>query len=41
MYGDNDHHKVESMFKAFAHALSHAAQLNDGGILSTKGMLGA
>lgn len=41
MYGDNDHHKVESMFKAFAHALSNAAQLNDGGILSTKGMLGA
>ena len=41
MYGDNDHHKIESMFKAFARALSCAAQLNDGGVLSTKGTLDA
>jgi len=30
MYGDNDHHKVESMFKAFARALCMAARINDG-----------
>lgn len=39
MYGDNDHHKAESIFKAFARALSMAAATNDGEILSTKGTL--
>ncbi len=39
LYGDNDHHKVESIFKAFARALSDALELRDGEILSTKGKL--
>lgn len=38
--GKNDHHKIESIFKAFAHALQIAAQPNNGAILlSTKGVL--
>lgn len=39
-YGENDHHKAESIFKAFARALSDASCLRDGNILSTKGTLG-
>lgn len=39
LYGDNDHHKVESIFKAFARALSDACELRVGDILSTKGKL--
>ncbi len=39
-YGENDHHKAESIFKAFARALSDASALRDGDILSTKGTLG-
>lgn len=39
LYGDNDHHKVESIFKAFARALSDACELRCGDILSTKGKL--
>jgi imidazoleglycerol-phosphate dehydratase len=39
-YGDNDHHKAEACFKAFAHALKQAVKLNDNDeILSTKGCL--
>ena len=39
-YGTNDHHKVEALFKAFAHALKAAAARNaDGSVLSTKGVL--
>ncbi len=39
-YGLNDHHKIEAMFKAFAHALKQAvAYSNNGEILSTKGVL--
>ncbi len=39
-YGSNDHHKIEAMFKAFAHALKQAMSYNDSGeILSTKGVL--
>ncbi|MBQ9161875.1 MAG: imidazoleglycerol-phosphate dehydratase HisB [Clostridia bacterium] len=41
IYGDNDHHKIESMFKAFARALCMAARINDGDVLSTKGTLDA
>ncbi len=41
LYGDNDHHKAESMFKAFARALCMAVRLNDGEVLSTKGTLDA
>lgn len=38
-YGKNDHHIIESLFKAAAHALKEAAALNGGEILSTKGVL--
>ncbi|MBQ5335476.1 MAG: imidazoleglycerol-phosphate dehydratase HisB [Oscillospiraceae bacterium] len=40
MYGSNDHHKCEALFKAFAHALKAAVQETDGTVLSTKGALG-
>lgn len=40
LYGENDHHKAESIFKAFARALSDASALRNGNILSTKGTLG-
>ncbi len=40
LYGVNDHHKCEALFKAFAHALKMAVRKNeDGTILSTKGAL--
>ncbi len=40
MYGVNDHHKAEAMFKAFAHALKTAiTKTIDGQVLSTKGVL--
>ena len=39
LYGINDHHKAEALFKAFAKALSPALQQRTGGILSTKGTL--
>lgn len=38
-YGKNDHHKIEAMFKAFAHALKAAKSVSGGEILSTKGVL--
>lgn len=38
-YGENDHHKIEALFKAAAHALKEAVTPNDGKILSSKGML--
>ncbi len=40
--GENDHHKIESMFKAFAKTLNEAARIderNAGGIPSTKGVI--
>lgn len=38
LYGKNDHHKIEAIFKAFAHALKTAiTEINT--ILSTKGIL--
>ncbi|MEM7299336.1 MAG: imidazoleglycerol-phosphate dehydratase HisB, partial [Bacteroidota bacterium] len=38
--GDNDHHKVESIFKAFARAIKMAVRKDDSGVLpSTKGVL--
>lgn len=38
--GDNDHHKVESIFKAFARALKMAVKKDESGVLpSTKGVL--
>ena len=39
LYGENDHHKAESLFKAFARALCEASAQRDGEILSTKGKL--
>lgn len=41
MYGDNLHHRVESVFKAFARALKDAASKDEAvtGPLSTKGLL--
>ena len=40
LYGSNDHHKCEALFKAFAHALKAAVRENaDGTVLSTKGAL--
>ena len=41
LYGENDHHKIEAMFKAFAKALDMATQCDDRirGVLSTKGTI--
>ncbi len=40
VYGTNDHHKCEAIFKACAHALKKAIRLNETGeTLSTKGSL--
>ncbi len=39
LYGANDHHKCEAVFKAVAHALSIAVRCKDGAVLSTKGIL--
>lgn len=40
VYGTNDHHKCEAVFKAVAHALKMAvAYASDGKTLSTKGVL--
>lgn len=39
--GDNDHHKIEAIFKAFAKALDEAVSIDERnkGVLSTKGTL--
>lgn len=41
LYGENDHHKLEAMFKAFAKALDSATRQDPRitGVLSTKGSL--
>ena len=40
LYGSNDHHKSEAVYKAVAHALKKAVAKNaDGTVLSTKGVL--
>lgn len=40
VYGTNDHHKCEALFKAMAHALKQAIKLTKTGVtLSTKGVL--
>lgn len=39
LYGENDHHKIEAIFKAFAHALRDAVTETDKGVLSSKGVL--
>ena len=38
-YGNNDHHKLEALFKALGHALQAAVRPRDGAVLSTKGVL--
>jgi len=38
-YGENDHHKAEAMFKAFAHALRAAVSRDGADLLTTKGAL--
>ena len=40
-YGENGHHVIEAVFKAFARALSQAVRINPdlSGVLSTKGVL--
>ncbi|MBP2046020.1 imidazoleglycerol-phosphate dehydratase [Methanobacterium aggregans] len=37
--GENDHHKIEALFKAFARALSDASHVEHDTIPSTKGVL--
>ncbi len=39
IYGKNDHHKAEAIFKAFAHALKSAVKIEGDEILSSKGSL--
>ena len=42
LYGENDHHKLEAMFKAFGRAMSQAVAMDErsaGEIPSTKGVL--
>ena len=39
LYGSNEHHGIEAIFKSFAHALAQAAAPREGGVLSSKGML--
>ena len=38
-YGENDHHKVESIFKALGFALRQAAAKEGTGVPSTKGVI--
>ncbi|MDO9629833.1 MAG: imidazoleglycerol-phosphate dehydratase HisB [Acholeplasmataceae bacterium] len=39
LYGDNDHHKVESIFKGFGRALKEATRVISNDVSSTKGVL--
>lgn len=39
LYGDNDHHKIEAVFKGIGRALSEASQVVDNRITSSKGVL--
>jgi imidazoleglycerol-phosphate dehydratase len=39
LYGENDHHKVESIFKAFGRALKDACKIVSNEVPSTKGVL--
>ncbi|MDR1798000.1 MAG: imidazoleglycerol-phosphate dehydratase HisB [Clostridiales Family XIII bacterium] len=39
LYGENDHHRAEALFKAFAHALRMAVRQAGGGLLTTKGTI--
>ena len=38
--GENEHHKIEALFKAFGIALDNATQIDERkGIISTKGVI--
>jgi imidazoleglycerol-phosphate dehydratase len=39
LYGRNDHHKAEAIFKSFAHAMKMAVKIEGGEVLSSKGSL--
>lgn len=39
LYGRNDHHKIEALFKAAARAVSTAMRIDGGEVLSAKGVL--
>jgi imidazoleglycerol-phosphate dehydratase len=39
LYGSNDHHKIEAVFKAFARVLWEASRIVDERLASTKGVL--
>lgn len=41
LYGKNNHHMIEALFKAFGRALKEAVEIDDSieGVMSTKGML--
>jgi imidazoleglycerol-phosphate dehydratase len=39
LYGNNDHHKIEAVFKALGRVLSEASDITDDRISSTKGVL--
>jgi len=39
LYGDNDHHKIEALFKAFGRAVKEAIKISDNRLPSTKGVL--
>lgn len=39
VYGDNDHHKIEALFKAFAYAMKRAVKIEGKEVKSTKGTL--
>ncbi len=39
LYGENDHHKVEAVFKAFGQALKSAVKIESDRVLSSKGVL--
>lgn len=39
VYGDNDHHKIEALFKAFAYAMKRAVKIEGKNVKSTKGTL--
>ena len=40
IYGENDHHKIEALFKAFGHALKEAVAIEGNNIPSSKGVIG-
>jgi len=39
LHGENDHHKAEALFKAFAHALRMTVKVGGSDLLTTKGVL--